>query len=218
MLRLPKTFLPLTLSACLISCVHPNDGKKAPPAEVDQLNDTDEGEPLDADDLGPGDGWDDIMSSSVDRFEPNPDIFFEDAVLTPERLKALPYLLQRAPDLAHLAVSRAVENPIHYQDGVFGLVGSTKFYVTTRERIGTYDRLYWVIVKVMSEKYGCFMVSKIQTDDKLQINCRDKRQIVVWRAAGRKWIQFYARQYDRDGYEIKVVKRRIVRIGDRPVL
>ncbi len=211
--RLPE-IVALALLAVLPACVHPDAGKPAPSAEVDQLN-GDDGEPLDAEDLGPDVVWDDLMSSTSDRFEPNPDIFFEDAVLTPERLAQMPHLLQRAPDLAHLAISRSIENPIHYQDGVLGQVGTTKFFVTTRERVATFNRLYWVMVKVLSEKYSCFMVSKQQIDDQLRVTCRDKRQIVVWRAAGRNWIQFYARQYDRDGYEIQVVKRKIVRVGDR---
>lgn len=213
--RLPD-ILCLVALALATACVHPSAGKPEtdPAAAVEE----DEGEPLDSEDLGPGVGWEDLMSSATDRFEPNPDIFFEDAVLTPERLAALPHPIRRAPDLAHLAVSRAIEAPSPYEDGVFGLVGGTKFFVTTRERVATFDRLYWVMIKVLSEKFGCFVTTKQQTDDQTRFTCRDRRQIVIWRSAGRNWIQFYARQYDREGYEIKVEKRRIVRLSDRQVL
>src|SRR5690348_7093710 len=96
--------LGLGVLAVLTACVHPDAGKKAA-AAGDQLDEgnTPDGEPLDGDDLGPGVGWDDLMSHATDRFEPNPDIFFEDAVLTPERLARLPHPLRHAPDLAHLA-------------------------------------------------------------------------------------------------------------------
>ncbi len=187
-----------------------------------------EGEPLDSEDIGPSPAsspvpdaaleWDEVLSGSIERYETNPAIIFEDAMLTPERLASMPYGLRSNPELARLAVTRAIENPIDYHDGVFGMVGGAKFFATTKAQVPNFDHLYRVIVRVLSEKYGCFMTSKQNIGESIKFTCRDRRRIVVWRATGGNWIQFYARQYDRDGYEIKVVKKQIVRISTDPVL
>ena len=176
-------------------------------------DDGDDDEPLDSKDLGPGMPWEELLGAAADRFDPNPDIFFEDAILTPERLKALPLSLQHQTDLAQLSVSRTISDPIEYYGGVFGRVGSAKFFVTTRDRVADYDYLYRVMVQVLSEKFSCFMVAKQTIGEAVHAICRDHRRVVFSRSLGRNWIQFYARQYDREGYEIKVEKRKIVRIG-----
>lgn len=187
-----------------------------------------EGEPLDSEAIGPSpEGstapvealeWDEVLSGSLDRYETNPAIIFEDAMLTPERLASMPDALRSNPELARLAVTRAIENPIDYHNGVFGMVSGAKFFATTKAQVPNFDHLYRVIVRVLSEKYGCFMISKQNVGESIKFTCRDRRRIVVWRATGGNWIQFYARQYDREGYEIKVVKKQIVRISSDPVL
>jgi hypothetical protein len=75
-----------------------------------------------------------------------------------------------------------------------------------------------VMVKVLSEKYGCFMVSKQNGPEKTWVKCRDKRQIVFWKSKGQGFVQFYSRQYDKDGYEIVVQKKKVVRVGSEKVL
>ena len=62
------------------------------------------------------------------------------------------------------------------------------------------------------------MTAKANRGDSTWIKCRDKRQVMFWRDTSGGVIQFHARQYDRDGYEIVVRKRQIVRISRDPVL
>jgi hypothetical protein len=161
--------------------------------------------------------WDDITSITATNFHPNPKMFIEDTQLTPNRIKGLSPTLRRNPNLAKLAVSRALDHPYLYEKGVFGRIGSAKLFVAERKNIPDFNRLYWVMVKVLSRKYGCFMIGRVKEDHKITIKCRDKRNIVMWRSMGKSWIQFYARQFDKYGYEIKVKNRRIVRISPKPV-
>jgi hypothetical protein len=120
--------------------------------------------------------------------------------------------------LAQLVVSRGIETPIPYEQGVLGTIGSAKFFITTKDKIQTFSRLYWVMVKVLSEKYGCFILNKWNYKDRVNIRCRDRRRIVLWRKSGPDYIQFYGRQFDKQGYEIEVKKRRIVRISSQKII
>ena len=135
-----------------------------------------------------------------------------------EAARALMAAVRAQPLLAQLAASRSMTQPVLYEGGVFGLVGPAKMFVASTAFIKDFDRLYWVMVKVLSEKYGCFMVSRRTYATKTWVKCRDQRQIVFWKSKGPNWIQFYARQYDRHGYEIVVRKRQIVRISKDQVL
>src|SRR5262245_51164657 len=82
---------------------------------------------------------------------------FDHLLLTPERATLLPFGLRQNPRLASLALAKSLENPTSYQGGVLGFLGPAKVFVTTLDHIRDDARLYWVMVKVLSEKYGCFM-------------------------------------------------------------
>ncbi len=175
-------------------------------------------EELDDEDLEPTENWHELMSNRGAVFEPNPAFEMPEIVLTPDRLAAMPTPLQQRPELAHFAVSRSMAAPVAYEGGVFGTVGNAKMFVGSSSSIGSYDRLYWVMVKVLSEKFGCFMVAKQNHPEKTWVKCRDKRQIVFWKSKGPGFVQFFARQFDREGYEIVVKKKKIVRVGTEKVL
>jgi hypothetical protein len=115
---------------------------------------------------------------------------------------------------AKRSVPAPIETPELYEGGVYGYVGSAKAFVARRRTIPDYNRLYWVMVKVLSEKYSCFMTAKQNRGDETWVQCRDGRQVVFWRDQSSRWIQFQARQYDQEGYEIAVRKHQIVRIGN----
>ena len=114
---------------------------------------------------------------------------------------------------ARRSLPAALSQPEAYEGGVFGYMGSAKAFVAYRKTIPDYNRLYWVMVKVLSEKYSCFMTAKQNRGDETWIQCRDKRQIVFWRDLNSKYIQFQARQFDLEGYEIAVRHHQIVRLG-----
>lgn len=185
-------------------------------------------EELDADDLAPTFEWPDLMPGRDEDGESGQAFDLPsqahglpaapDGPLAPERLALLPAPLRQKPLLARLAVAKGLQEPVDYQGGVFGLSGVAKVFVTTREHIKDDARLYWVMVKVLSEKYGCFMVEKRYLRDLTSVTCRDKRRIDFRTTRGADWVQFLARQYDQQGYEIVVRKRKIVRVGNERVL
>jgi len=176
----------------------------------------DDGEPLESEDLEHGMPWQDLMSRKETDLDPGK--WVDGAMLTPERLAKLPPAVRQAPELAQLVVSRSLENPSFYEGGVFGLTGSAKVFVGTTDKIKDEYELYYIIVKVLSEKYGCFMIGKQNVGDTVNVTCRDKRRIVFWKARGPGWVGFHTRQFDRDGYEIQVRQRKIVRISNTKVL
>lgn len=100
-----------------------------------------------------------------------------------------------------------IKNPKDYEGGVYGKVGNATVFITARAKIADFDRLYWVMVKVLSEKYGCFIVRKKSSEQIVSVDCRDKRRIVLRRSAGSEWIMFYGRQYDRQGREIIIAQQ-----------
>lgn len=188
-------------------------------------------EELDAADLGPTFEWDELMGTPAGDELPLPGGIdgakagkmlrpqvLDEMQLTPDRLAALPVSLRQQPTLARLALKQPLEDPIEYHGGVYGLVGPAKFFAASRERIKDDNRLYWIMVRVLSEKYGCFMTAKYNYGDLTRVTCRDKRQIVFWRSRNRESIQFLARQYDAAGFEIVVKNRKIVRISKEKVI
>ena len=159
--------------------------------------------------------WDEIVHFNENTFEPNVKLWLEDLLISRERLEMLPEDLRNSPDLAQLALNRAIEHPQRWESGVSGYFGNAKVYVTTKDRIRDYEQLYVIMVRMLSEKYGCLMIEKQNySDETTRVRCRDHRQILLWRSTGPSWIQFHARQFDRHGYEIVVRKRQIVRVSD----
>jgi hypothetical protein len=49
--------------------------------------------------------------------------------------------------------------------GVYGKIGPNSIFVAERSAIPNYDRLYWVMVRILSEKYGCFIRRKVDRGD-----------------------------------------------------
>jgi hypothetical protein len=193
------------------ACVH-----SARPPKVGLVNEVNEsaGAEIEILDLS----WDDLLSSTSSEFTANPALPLDDMILTSERLAALPLPLQRDLRLARLALARSLENPSLFDLGVLGMVGTSRLFVTTSDKIKNYERLYWTMVQVLSRKYGCFIRTKLRTGDETKVTCKDKRTIVFWRSQGAGWIQFFSRQFDKEGYEIMVKKRRIVRISNERII
>lgn len=135
--------------------------------------------------------------------------------LTP---RAWPACLRALPPLARLPFSQSQADPAAYEGGVLGVVGTTKIFVADSGRIADDARLYWVQVKVLSEKYGCFITAKRNLGERTWIRCRDGRQVVFWKSRGPGFVQFRAKQFDTQGYEIVVRHRRIERVSNEQVL
>ncbi len=134
------------------------------------------------------------------------------------RLAQLPPLVQERPQLARLVAAADLEEPILFHGGVYGKRGPAKAFVASLSDVPDYDRLYWVMVHMLSEKYGCFMTKKLNQKNTSLVRCRDGRRVMFWKSRGKEWIQFVARQYDREGYEIVVRKRQIIRVSREQIL
>lgn len=106
--------------------------------------------------------------------------------------------------LQQLATGFQMENPALYEGGVYGKKGHVPVFAALLKDIPNYDRLYWVMVKVLSEKYGCFIKRKQSSHAQVIVECRDRRRVVFYRNRGDNWIQFYGRQYDQKGRELVV--------------
>lgn len=95
-----------------------------------------------------------------------------------------------------------IERPRSYENGVYGKVGNATVYIAPASRVPDDRRLYWIMVKVLSEKYGCFITEKKNHSALVAVSCRDQRRVTFRRSRGDGWVMFYGRQYDRDGREI----------------
>lgn len=113
--------------------------------------------------------------------------------------------------LERLVAGFRIERAHAYEGGVYGKVGHVTVFAAPISQIPDYDRLYWVMVKVLSEKYGCFIKRKQSSATQVTVDCRDTRKVVFRRNRGQDWIQFYGRQYDKNGNELIVQNRRIIR-------
>lgn len=153
--------------------------------------------------------WENLMEDGTNAFEPSPEFPMEPS-FPPEAIAKLAPHLGGNHELAEIALRRSVRNPVVLDGGVYGKVGTATFYAVPRSRIATYDRLYWSMMKVLSEKYGCFVKNKVVEGSTLRFYCRDKRSVVLWRAQNEQFLQFYGRQYDKLGRELIVDKHKVV--------
>ncbi len=111
------------------------------------------------------------------------------------------------PELSNLSNERFLENPEAYENGVYGKIHSAVVFVSTPKKIPTFSKLYWVMVRVLSEKYGCFIRKQIYFQGTYTYTCRDSRTITLTRSRGPGWIQFVGKQYDKAGRELIVENR-----------
>lgn len=153
--------------------------------------------------------WDQVVTEKPVVFQPSPDYPVE-AEVDPEELAIMASRLGGNHSLAEIAIRRAIRNPVLLDRGVYGKVGTATYFATTTDKIPTFDRLYWAMVKVLSEKYGCFMKTKSTQGSAVRFGCRDGRSVVMWRAKNDRYMQFYGRQYDRNGQELIVEKHQVI--------
>ena len=83
--------------------------------------------------------------------------------------------------------------------GVYGKIGPNSIFVAERSAIPNYDRLYWVMVRILSEKYGCFIRRKVDRGNFVSFQCRDQRTVTMARKISDRFSMVHVRQFDRDG-------------------
>jgi hypothetical protein len=103
---------------------------------------------------------------------------------------------------AVLIAGFGIERPQKMDVGVYGRVGESRVFVARRTKIPDYDRLYWVMVRVLSEKYGCLIRAKSSFQNNVKFVCRDKRTVVMDRFIDDRFAMFSVRQFDEQGREI----------------
>ena len=160
-------------------------------------------------------GWDQVTTDKPVLFQPSADYPVE-AEVDPEAIAIMASRLGGDHALAEIAIRQAIRNPVLLDRGVYGKVGTDTYFATTTDRIPNFDRLYWAMVKVLSEKYGCFMKNKSTSGNSIRFGCRDGRHVVMWRARNDRYMQFYGRQFDRDFRELHVEKHKIIARGSKP--
>ncbi len=112
--------------------------------------------------------------------------------------------------LSRLVLTRGLEEPVPFDQGAVGKADDALFFVADAAKVPSTERLYWTMVKALSERYGCFMRQKVRKADVFQFRCRDGRRVVFWRRYSRDSAEFYARQFDAQGRELIVDDHKIV--------
>jgi hypothetical protein len=100
-----------------------------------------------------------------------------------------------------------------YGEGVYGKIGFMPVFFASRAKVPDYDRLYWVMVRVLSEKFGCYMTNRNDVGETTQYRCRDGRYVTMTRSSGPEYVLFYCHQYDRHGRELFVQNKTVVARG-----
>jgi hypothetical protein len=172
-------------------------------------------EELDGDDLEPSMDWEDLVSMEHGLQGADRDTAETVAV---QRPKARPAAYRPAGSLDRSVALSTIENPAPYAGGILGTRGDSKYFIASTEVVPGYNRLYWVIVKVLSERYSCFMRTKLDVGPMTRFTCKDGRQVLFWKKKNPEYVEFVARQFDREGYEIKVIRKKIVRISNMRVI
>lgn len=153
-------------------------------------------------------GWDEVThdhSFSEQTFDRSIAVLNENP-----RMKLLPAKIRDDEKLSKLVLERFLENPIPFDLGAVGKLDHALFFVADPEKVKDTERLYWTMVKALSERYGCFMRAKESFADTYKFRCRDGRRVVFWRRHTKDAAEFYARQFDAQGRELVVRNHKIV--------
>ncbi len=97
------------------------------------------------------------------------------------------------------AQKNQIRNITISKEGIFGKHRSSVVFFGHIEKVPTQARLYWVMVKALSEKYGCFMVRKLTARSQTSFTCKDGRMVVFKYGRTEKMYHFFATQFDRNG-------------------
>jgi len=117
-------------------------------------------------------------------------------------------------ELSMLGVSRV--EPVDV--GFAGKIGHSVVFAAEKRLVPDYDRLYWVMIRVLSEKYGCFIRKKIDRGELVAFKCRDQRIVTFRRRLTQHYAVFKARQYRSDGREIVISNKRSQRVSSAKVV
>ena len=90
-------------------------------------------------------------------------------------------------------------NVVHIEqleNGVYGHYKQSRVFFTIPELVPDDTKLYWAMIKILSEKFACFMVKKRKSGNLYRFYCKDKRSVVFRKGRVGKTVHFYGRTYD----------------------
>lgn len=114
--------------------------------------------------------------------------------LAPEALRAndLAKVMQKASELN-------IRRLKYFEGGVYGKIDGSVYYITTLAKAPNIDRLYLLMMKMLSKTYGCFLKKRIKSAGEYHFFCRDSRMVTMSPVFGQKLVLFRAVQKDRYG-------------------
>ena len=108
--------------------------------------------------------------------------------------------------------------PSPFAGGTLGMQGTSRVFVVAKSKAATEPRLQWIQVKLLSERYGCFLRARLELIENTWTWCKDGRQIIFWNRRSHDYLAFKSRQFDAQGHEIEVRRRQMVRLGSSQLL
>ncbi len=142
-----------------------------------------------------------VTDHSTAKLNPSPS-FSLDLKLTPERIAALDSKIRNDVSWTKAAINLSLYNAKPYYHGMYGKIDSSTVYMMPYKNHESWQSLYIAMIKILSEKYGCFVKKRMKGDGVEKFICRDQRRIVFWKQQENNWIRFHGKQYDKRGQEI----------------
>jgi hypothetical protein len=136
---------------------------------------------------------------------------FKDQLASGENVNRLRSVGGFDHDSALLIAGFGIDGAKKMDVGVYGKIGANPVFVARKSRIPDFDRLYWVMVRVLSEKYGCFIKGKSAATTTVKFHCRDRRTVIMERSIDSEFAKFSGRQFDPRGREIIIRPKAVVR-------
>ncbi|MFK7872576.1 MAG: hypothetical protein AB8C84_05315 [Oligoflexales bacterium] len=113
---------------------------------------------------------------------------------TKKRLQALPLSIRRRSRLAALSLHHSLTNkPRLYDLGVLDKRNHNQtVFVALRKDIPNWDRMYWVMMRVLAKEYSCMMLKRKKSASGMQAFCKDGRGVSLHQYSGGSWLGFDA--------------------------
>lgn len=93
----------------------------------------------------------------------------------------------------------------YYDLGVFGKLKESTVFISTVNSLPNWTRTYWAIVRILSDKYGCYMQKKLHLGTNIAFKCKDGR-IVAFQYGRKGRFRFIkGSQFDKNGNSLYII-------------
>lgn len=114
-------------------------------------------------------------------------------------------------DVMNTLHAQSYYNLGYFKGGIYGKKLETTIFMSTVDEIAGWTELYWAMVQVLSEKYGCFMNKKLKRGNIVAFKCSDGRTVAFQSFRKDNLVYFRGRQYDEWGRLLHVEKHRVIK-------